>query len=178
VLAEIRSAAMQRAESSVDKRLQLVVETKIDITNVFERRLWELPVRFEETELSQQETRAQEQRLAFQRLARMRRINWKRMRKQILASLAERESLSLPSLLEMHPVEGEVEVMALIQIANDDGHDVSPTETEFISIPNTGGGWTNGEKTQVAYEVPRVVFRRSSERPSKLDNHRMKSKPR
>lgn len=178
VLAEIRMAAMQRAELGIDNHIQLVVETKIDITNVFERKLWTMPVRFDQTELWQQESGANEQQSAFQQLAMMRRIDWKRMRNWISESLVGRDSLSLPELLELHPVDGEVEVLALIQIANDDGHDVSGSETEQIRLPKTELGFESGGDSLAAYEVPRIIFQASRARHSAPNSRLKKSRPR
>lgn len=190
LLAEIRQAAVELAESPPRDECGVEVETDLDIHSVSERTFWTPPARFDATELANQPPDEDDRLAAFKSLALMRRLDWSHMRRSITASLATRESISLSQLLDDHPPDsGVVEILGYMQIAHDDGHDVDPAKTETIFLSGNAsplaidngldrvlrrsGLRRRSDRTgALALEVPQVTFRLAHARGASRANSR------
>jgi hypothetical protein len=77
-------------------------------------------------------------------------INWKEMRMHIRQMLTLEHTPSLGDLLQQHPVDGVVEIIAYLQIAVEDGHLVDSTSSETVTIKEA--------VRPFAVTIPRVTF--------------------
>jgi hypothetical protein len=153
LLQEVQACAAKLRLEPGSNNVGLTLELEPSIESPFRRSFWSESPRFESVDLTQFLPDADERRSAFDRLAAMRNLNWKEMRFRIRQMLAVEHAPSLGCLLEVHPVEGVVEVIAYLQIAVEDGHliDTSAAETVMISSENP-------DEPPVAVTIPRVTF--------------------
>ncbi len=149
VLREIQAAAVRCAENPPN--IGIVVSTELDLLNVHQRTFWQAPVEFDDVELTNNEPDEDERLIAFQRLAEMRLLDWDTMRSNIASLVQTEGQITLPKLLEAHPLaSGAIEVLGYIQLAHDEGHQVDDAHVEVVYLDN--------EDATQAYEIPCVVF--------------------
>jgi hypothetical protein len=147
-LAATLTAGSQRSAVSVD------IETRVGIASPFARTFWSEPHRFEAIALTEHTTEDERRAEAFRALADMRRLDWRRMRERVEAAVALHGSVTLGELLAEHPPEaGVVEAVGYLQIARDDGHNISRDAEEEIVLP-----CSRGPGPPLALRVPLVRF--------------------
>lgn len=158
VLRDIRATATRLAALPDIAVEGIDIHTQLDLLNVGERQFWTAPSQFAETELCTDEPDDDDRLAVFRNQAAMQRLDWEGMRSRVSELLdEEREALTLPELLEVHPPKaGSIEVLGYIQIAHDDGHIVDKSRTEFIQLRNLDGGSPDDE--QETWEIPHVTF--------------------
>ena len=164
VLREIQAAAVRRAETLPASGLPAVgsavgsavagveIFTELDLYNVFQRTFWQSPVEFDEVKISNDEPDEDDRLVAFRHLAEMQRLDWETMKSNIESLVQTQSRLTLPELLETYPpTSGSLEVLAYIQLAHDQGHEVDDSQVEVTYIDDETG-------RRRPYEIPRVVF--------------------
>lgn len=153
VLSEIQAAATKLSDSPPEVGME--VNTELNLLNIWQRTFWESSVEFDDVELSNDQPDEDDRLVAFRHLAEMQRLDWETMRGNIAALVQTGDSVSLPELLEVHPLEsGSIEVLGYLQLAHDDGHEVDESSIEIIHVEDPE--YKEGLRP---YEVPRVVFR-------------------
>jgi len=154
VLREIQAAAVRRAESlpTVGRpAIGVEIFTELDLYNVFQRTFWQSPVEFDDVKISNDKPDEDDRLVAFRHLAEMQRLDWDTMRTNIESLVQTHQRLTLPELLEIHPpTSGSLEVLAYIQLAHDEGHEVDDGHVEVTHVDTPEG--------RRPYEIPRVVF--------------------
>ena len=160
VLREIQAAAVRRAETLPASGLPAVgspvagveIFTELDLYNVFQRTFWQSPVEFDEVKISNDEPDEDDRLVAFRHLAEMQRLDWETMKSNIESLVQTQSRLTLPELLETYPpTSGSLEVLAYIQLAHDQGHEVDDSQVEVTYLDDETG-------RRRPYEIPRVVF--------------------
>lgn len=87
----------------------------------------------------------------FNELAKLEALDWERMRRRIQQHLDAKASTSLGSLIARFPPRvGLVEVLGYLQLAKEDRHVVSPTQTEDVVVESGGRFYQ--------LKIPLVVF--------------------
>ena len=129
-LAASMAADPSRTEVGVD------VETRIGIASPFARTFWSEPHRFTAVDMNEREAGQERRAEVFRVLAEMRRLDWRRMRERVNAAIARHGSVTLGDLLAEYPPDaGVVEVLGYLQIARDDGHNISRDAVEEVVLP-------------------------------------------
>ncbi len=150
VLGEIRMLAARQAESPPEVSLDVCSE--LDLMNVHQRTFWEGPVEFADIPLAHDQPTDDDRLLAFRDLAAMRRLDWEGMRGHIAELVRLRPRVALAELLRAYPPRGGmIEILAYLQLAHDDGHEVDPSQIERIQVAGAG-------HAHRSVEIPRVVF--------------------
>ncbi len=153
---EVLNLARQ-SRNDPPESLGLSVEEGFKPYVAFSRSFWSPAAEVDAVSLQVAEAGAEELDEAFDLFSQMRRLDWKGMRDVIADATRHADSVSLPRLLEVHPPEsGAVEVLAYVQIAEDDDHVIVAEEMDEIQLP--AGQSHQGRRVM---KVPRVVFRSS-----------------
>lgn len=138
VLREIRGAAARLAENPPRESIGIEILNELDLLNVSERTFWTAPARFEAPALTQHQPDADDRQAAFRHFAALQRLDWDAMKRNIADMLRAAPRLPLPELLAAHPPQGgAVEVLAYVQIAHDDGHQIDERVTQTIRLPRS-----------------------------------------
>jgi hypothetical protein len=147
-LAAALAARPPRATIGVD------LETKVDIVSPFARTFWsESQHHFPAIDLVEHQADDERRAEAFRYLAEMKRLDWRLLRQRIQAAVQRHGNVTLADLLaEFPPEAGVIEALGYLQIARDDGHDVSRDARQEIVLPSSRGGHP------LALSVPRVRF--------------------
>jgi hypothetical protein len=152
--ADILGLAASMAADTPRPAVGVEVETRVGITSPFARTFWSEPNRFAAVDLAEHEADADRRAEAFRMLAEMRRLDWRRMREQVKAAIALHGSVTLGELLTEYPPDaGVIEALGYLQIARDDGHDISRDDVEELVLPSS-----RGQGHVLALEVPLVRF--------------------
>lgn len=156
ILHDIQSAAVEFSESPPE--IVIDTYTELDLSNVSARTFWDAPVTFDEIQPRVDDEDDDQRLLAFRELAAMQRLDWERMRSNILKELENNEVISLPQLIDLYPTKSAgLELLGYIQLAHDDGHSVDKLATDVIQVCVND---ETGEKKQ--FTVPKVVFMAAS----------------
>jgi hypothetical protein len=155
VLGDIKSLARQLGDSSGAQDFGLSLTTELELHAPMERTFWMAPATFDVGELVQHAPDELDRFAAFRNFAALERLDWGRMRDSIRSVLAHsRGDVALVDLLAKHPAtNGAVELMGYLQLAHDEGHEVSAHETQLVKVAGVDG-------VEIAYEMPVVVFRK------------------
>ena len=154
LLREIQGQATQLAPNAPIDEVGLELDLDLAIESPLRRGMWVEPPRFDAVDLTAFEPDADDRLAAFRQLAALRNINWPELRLRIRQMLTHDEAPTLGDLVALHPVEGGVvEVIAYLQLAAAEGHQVNAHATETLVLPAA----TPDERT-LAVRVPRVTF--------------------
>lgn len=159
VLADIKTMALRLAESPRDCEMSLSITAELTLHAPMERTFWTPPATFDVGELLQHEPDELDRFVAFRNFAALERLDWGKMRQQIHTVLEQSDGdVTLAKLLAEFPASnGAVELMGYLQLAHDEGHQVSSHQTHLIRVANVDG-------IETTYEMPVVVFRRKNRR--------------
>ncbi len=152
---EVLNLARQARNAPPEEVVGLDIEEGYKPFVTFSRTFWSPAAEVDTMDLQVAEAGTDELDEAFDLFSQMRRLDWKGMRDVIGDAVKHVDSVSLPRLLEDHPPEnGAVEVLAYVQIAEDDDHVVVDEEMDEVRLPDESaeGGYR-------VMRVPRVVFR-------------------
>ncbi len=134
--AEILGLAATMEPDTARTAIGVEVETRVGLGSPFTRTFWSEPPRFAAVEMAEHEADADRRADAFRMLGDLRRLDWRRLREQVKASVGHHGSVTLAELLAEHPPDaGVVEALGYLQIARDDGHPISPDAVEEIVLP-------------------------------------------
>lgn len=157
LLREIRGLAAQVANDPPRTAVALELETKIELSSPVSRLFWAPPQPFEAVDLTEHLADDERRAAAFRALANLQRIEWRRLRGLVRSAAGRQGGTTLGQLLvETPPQAGIVEVLAYLQIAVEDKHDVSREATERVVLPPGRGG-----EAPLALELPLVRFHRT-----------------
>ncbi len=152
---EVLNQARQARNAPPEDSVGLEVEEGFRPYVAFSRSFWSPAAEVDAVALEVAEAGSDELDEAFDLFSQMRRLDWKGMRELIGNATKLADSVSLPRLLEDHPPEsGAVEVLAYVQIAQDDDHVIIPEEMDEIVLPDD-----LSHPRKRVMRVPRVVFR-------------------
>ncbi len=136
LLAEIRGLAAKLTIVGETEALKVEVETGVRINSAMNRTFWSQPPRFPKIELTNQIIDDVERIRMFQILAKMHRLDMRAMRDHIRQLTADGNSVTLRQLVDAYPpTTGVIELLGYLQIARDDQHLISRTESEQIILP-------------------------------------------
>lgn len=154
VLRNIRGQALAMAGSSRTAEVGLELDLAPAIESPFRRTFWNEAPRFDRIDLTGFEPDAGERLKAFRQFAELRHLDWGEMRGRIQRMLAIENAPTLADLFELHPPEGGViELIGYLQIAAEDGHEITTGATQVIIVPADKPGGRN-----LMVTVPRVTF--------------------
>jgi hypothetical protein len=157
VLGEIRAAAVRLAERPPKVACGVEIFAELDLGGACERSFWSAPAQFESTVLAEHLPDEDDVLAAFRRFAEMRRLDWAGMRNRIAEMVRDRDRAPLAEVLAVHPPEnGAMEVLAYLQIAHDDGHEIDPEAMEVLRLRSDAGPYECDGSHE--FEAPRVVF--------------------
>ncbi|EAQ78157.1 DUF3375 domain-containing protein [Blastopirellula marina] len=154
LLQEIQSLAITYEGNSRDQAPGVSFDFALDIDSPFRRSFWVEPPQFETIDLTNFLPSSEERREVFHEFASLQHLDWRRMRDCIRHLLATEHSATLGQLLAVHPISaGVVEVIGYLQLANEDGHLIDPTEDEVIHVAAASPLDRSYQVT-----VPRITF--------------------
>lgn len=155
IIEEILTLARKnRDKPPVEEDVEIAIDGGLKVFSPWSRPFWSPSAEVETVGLAEAEASDDEVDEAFELLAQMRRLDWQLMRDRIKTLTKRENSITLPRLLQQHPPQsGAVEVLAYVQIAQDDDHVILEDESDDILLPESGDGL--GQRT---LRVPRVVF--------------------
>lgn len=154
VLGEIRGLAIKLSPLSPDEAIGVEIETGVQLTSAMGRSFWSRPARFPPLNLSEQVVSDAERLRMFQILAHMHRLNMREMRTRIARMTEDGDSVTLRQIIETYPPSaGVIELLGYLQIAKDDRHLISRTESEEIVLRTTESG--DAVRT---FTVPLIFF--------------------
>ncbi|WP_425398679.1 DUF3375 domain-containing protein [Aeoliella sp.] len=153
VLSQIKTTARNLATNPPGDEVGLRLATQLQLTNPMERTFWTAPTEFDVRELLQHEPDELDRFAAFRHFVALERLDWKRMHQNVESAVEQSgHEVTLPELLEAYPVTtGAIELLGYLQLAHDEGHEVTTDKTHVVHIQTVTG-------ELATYEVPRVVF--------------------
>jgi hypothetical protein len=132
----------------------LEVEATIGIATPFARTFWSEPPEFEHVDLTERNGDYEQRHRAFKQFADMQRLDFGTLRSRIRNAIGERGHLTLQALLDEYPPDaGVIDVLGYLQIADDDGHVISPDKHEEIIVEPR-----SNDQRKLAVKVPLVTF--------------------
>jgi hypothetical protein len=132
---EILGLAASLAGDSPRTSVGLDVEARIPLASPFARTFWSEPSRLDRVEPSEHVADQDLRSDTFRLLGEMRRLDWRKMRERVKAAVAAGGPVTLGDLFAEHaPEAGVLEALGYLQIARDDGHDVSRDAVEEITV--------------------------------------------
>ena len=153
--AEILGLAASMADRPPRATVGVDLETRVGIASPLARTFWSESQRWAAVAMAEHEADEERRAEAFRFLADMRRLDWRLLRERVNAAVARHGNVTLGDLLAEYPPDaGVIEALGYIQIARDDGHDVSRDAVEEIVLPSSRGGHA------LALSVPLVRFSR------------------
>ena len=153
VLRNIKAVAARLAQQDPPLNIGIQVETELALNCPSQRTFWTQPAQFEAATLEEHQPDEDDRLIAFRHFAELQRLDWDSMQHNISSMFdADTQRVSLPQLLKSYPPSsGTIEVLGYIQLAHDNGHQVDPSHTEVVRIPDEFQGANT-------YEIPRVTF--------------------
>ncbi|BBO31067.1 DUF3375 domain-containing protein [Lacipirellula parvula] len=154
LLREIQGQAISLAGSPASTSVGLTLDLELTLESPLRRAFWTEPPKFEAVDLTSYQPDADARQHAFEQLAALHHINWRELRVRIRQALALEHAPTLHDLLAIHPLNGGVvEVIAYLQIAMDDGHQIDRRASETLILrPKTPHG------RSLLITVPRITF--------------------
>jgi len=155
IIEEILGMARQNRDAPPsDDEVQLELDSDFKVFSPWSRPFWAPSAEVEAVSLTEAEASEDEVGEAFELLAQMQRLDWQAMRERIRNLTQRDHSVTLPKLLQCHPPQsGAVEVLAYVQIAQDDDHVIIDEESDDILLPAN-----EDDLAPRMLRVPRVVF--------------------
>jgi hypothetical protein len=156
VIAEIRALAAKLADNAPVAQVGTLVDEGVTIALPFSRTFWSPVATFDPSPEPMREHMFDEARRldAFRQLALLHRLDWRAMRDHVDRSARREGSATLRQIVqEFPPSAGMVEVLGYLQIAFEDGHNISRQDTEEIVLqPESSAGRPR------RITVPLIVF--------------------
>jgi hypothetical protein len=134
LLREIQGQAVSLAGSPASVNVGLTLDLELRLESPLRRAFWNEPPKFDSVDLTSFQPDADARQRAFEQLAALHHINWRELRVRIRQLLALEHAPTLRSLLAIHPINGVVEVIAYLQIAMDDGHQIDRRANETLIL--------------------------------------------
>jgi len=154
LLRDIRSLAAGLADDPPRQSVALEVEATTTLATPFSRTFWSEPLQFEHVDLTQRHADDEQRRRAMRQFADLQRLDFRALRSRIQDAVGERGRLTLRTLLDEYPSDsGVIDVLGYLQIADDDGHLISPDEHEQIIVEPR-----DNDQRRLAVKVPLVTF--------------------
>lgn len=152
VLREIRQAALQ-LKGDVPPAATLSVVGDCEIGSPFARSFWRGGANFSSTDLAETAIDLTQAKALFENFRRLRRLDYTKLRECIREATHVGKSISLPELIKRNPhlSSGVVDLLGLIQIAYDDGHDMDSLAYDTVRLHDQSDRW-------LEVRVPRVVY--------------------
>ncbi len=173
LLRDIRSEAA-KLSASPPADIGLEMEVEIELQAPFERAFWSQPEPFAEVELQAAPTDLEQHDRVLEQLAALQRIDWSTMRRNIAHITDRGNSVPISDLVERFPIQtGTIELLAYIQIAHEDGHEIDRRNTIELT------SWWDDPLSQKprTLRLPNVIFlpldTRRKRRSSALDNNQL-----
>ncbi|MEM7011348.1 MAG: DUF3375 family protein, partial [Verrucomicrobiota bacterium] len=133
MIGDVQRLVVLAAAGPPEEEFELEVEP--DFYSPMTRELWSPSATIDPMKLRQAGSDRGEADREFDMFVKMRRLNWDQMRSRIRMLTKRDDAISLPRLLEEHPLKsGAVEVLAYVQIARDDAHIVKADEMDEIEL--------------------------------------------
>lgn len=162
VLKDIRQAALKLAANSATPKAQkefydvmsMVVETDAEISSPMARTFW-TPTQSFLSEVAEENPIDLEQakRIAAA-YSKLQRLDLRALRAQIRDVTREYGNITLGKLLDLqHENKGVVELLAMLQIAHDDGHPIDSSLEEVVELQETGR-----KSTLLRITIPHVTY--------------------
>jgi hypothetical protein len=160
VLDEIRKLAEKLAPAPPVDQVHFFIEEDMNIAAPYMLNFWTAPQKLDITELTEDSDSEEERKAAFLELSRMERIKWDKIRDNIKKHTANNTTASLKTILDQEPVTaGALEVIAYLQIAEDDGHYIYHDEKEEIKV-----ALRSSTPQSVTLTMPKILFVPNSQR--------------
>tara|TARA_R110002096_G_scaffold114770_11_gene248848 strand:+ start:938 stop:2404 length:1467 start_codon:yes stop_codon:yes gene_type:complete len=157
LIGEIQALVVANADQPPGEEFSIEVEIKPEFQTPMSREMWSEPPTINRLSVSDATGSTELADAEFDLFVQMRRLDWSDMRSKIRHLTQRDEAASLPRLLQENPPKsGAVEVLAYVQIAQDDGHIVKPDEQEEVELPP--GELFHGKRILT---IPRVIFRKT-----------------
>ena len=135
LLTEIKALAAARSGAPPSESLGVNVDIGIPTSLPLSRSFWSQPATFASVDLTEHEVNGDRRLEAFRILAGMHRLDWRAMRQHVADAVARLGSATIGQLVEEYPPQvGVVELLGYLQIARDDGHLISRTNTENVVL--------------------------------------------
>lgn len=153
LLRDIKTEALGRAGNPKNSDLGISLDVDLGISGPFCRNLWVSPPQFQAIDLRAFKPDPNERLLAFQQFAEMNSLPWGEMRLRIKQMLLADDSPTLANLLERFPPEaGVIEIIAYLQIAADDNHQIDSKRSDIITLAEANN------TSSIRVTIPRVTF--------------------
>lgn len=153
LLRDIKTLALGRAGDPKNDELGISLDVELGISGPFCRNLWVSPPQFQAIDLRAFKPDPDERLLSFQQFAAMNSLPWEEMRLRIKQMLQADEAPTLANLLERFPPEsGVIEIIAYLQIASDENHQIDSKRSDIITLAEEGG------TSSIRVTIPRVIF--------------------
>jgi hypothetical protein len=160
VLDEIRKLAEKLAPAPPVDQIQFCIEEDLSIPKNKNEPFWSAPQKLEMPELTEAMDSEEDRKAAFLEFTRMERIKWEKIKDNIKKYTTNSTTISLKTILDQEPVTaGVMEVIAYLQIAEDDGHYIYHDDQEEIKVPLRGS-----TRQSVTLTMPRILFVPHSQR--------------
>ncbi len=135
LLQEIKGLVVELKSESLKDDFYLEIDETIPLNSPTSRTFWTPPPTFEAVDLVDSVLDTQAVQQQFESFTRMQRIDFASMRETIRKTVHEDGPTTLADLLIEHPPTGGVlDVLAYLQIANDDGHTIASERSEDVVI--------------------------------------------
>ena len=160
VLDEIRKLAEKLAPAPPVVQIQFCIEEDLSIVAPYMLKFWSAPQKLEMPELTEAMDSEEDRKAAFLEFTRMERIKWEKIKDNIKKYTTNSTTISLKTILDQEPVTaGVMEVIAYLQIAEDDGHYIYHDDQEEIKVPLRGS-----TRQSITLTMPRILFVPHSQR--------------
>jgi hypothetical protein len=152
VLRDIRQAVLQ-LKGDVPSTATLSVVGDCQLASPFARTFWRTSTNFEAVALAQSMVDLTHAKELFDSFRRLRRLDYSALRQSIREATLLGQSIALPDLLNANPnlSTGIVDLLGLLQIACDDGHDVDGLASDVVRLRDQ-------HQRLLEVRVPRVVY--------------------
>lgn len=155
LLRDIRQLALQLGETPDDEKVQLSVDTNLELLSPFARTFWTPEPTFAKTTPEIQILNPEDAKRLAAAFAKMRRLDFRILRKLIRELTVDGHTRTLTEIVQHSPVDVDiVDVLGLIQIAHDDQHWINSQSHEILVLPAT-----RENQREITLRVPRVTFR-------------------
>ncbi|WP_166820365.1 DUF3375 domain-containing protein [Thalassoroseus pseudoceratinae] len=135
LLQEIKGLVVELKDEPLEDVFYLEIDESIPLSSPTSRMFWTPPPTFEVVDLVDSVLDSQAVQKQFESFTRMQRIDFAALRQTIRQTVKDDGPTTLAELLVEHPPTGGVlDVLAYLQIANDDGHTIDSESSEDVVI--------------------------------------------
>jgi len=154
VLDEIRKLAEKLAPDPPVDRIEFFIEEEMDIAAPYMINFWTASQKLEMGELTEAVHSEEERNEAFRKLLEMEKIDRIKIRDNITKYTANNTTVSLKTILAQETITaGVLEVIVYLQIAEEDGHHIYPTDEEKIKV-----ALRSSPPQSVTLTMPKILF--------------------